>query len=68
MKEAPMNRQVGPVIGIAVIVTALLVIGWFGWRTVSPPLPMSREEYIKARNDARMEIIQRARSLPNRGQ
>lgn len=63
-----MNRQVGPVIGIVVIVVALLVIGWFGWRTVSPPLPMSREDYIKARNDARMEIMQRARGLPSRGQ
>lgn len=63
-----MNRQVGPVVGIAVVVAALLVIGWFGWRTVSPPLPMSREEYIKARNDTRMQIIQRARGLSNRSQ
>jgi hypothetical protein len=62
-----MNRQVGPAVGIAAIVVALLAIVWLGWRTVSPPLPMSREEYIKARNDARMEIIQRARGLPNRG-
>jgi hypothetical protein len=62
-----MNRQVGPAVGIAAIVVALLAIAWLGWRTVSPPLPMSREEYIKARNDARMEIIQRARGLPNRG-
>jgi hypothetical protein len=60
-----MDRQVGPAVGIAAIVVALLVIAWFGWRTVSPPLPMSREEYIKARNDARMEIIQRARGVPN---
>jgi hypothetical protein len=63
-----MQREVSPAVWAAVLLVTLAVIGWIGWRTLVPRPSMSREEYIKARSSARMEIIQRARGLPVRGQ
>jgi hypothetical protein len=63
-----MQREVSPAVWIAVLVVAVAVVAWIGWRTLVPQPPMSREEYIKARNSARMEIIQRAREREARGQ
>jgi hypothetical protein len=58
------EREVSPAVWIAALVVALLTIGWIGWRTLVPHPPMSREEYIQWRNNARTEIIQRYRRLP----
>jgi hypothetical protein len=63
-----MQREVSPAVWIAVLVVVVAVVGWIGWRTLAPRPFMSREEYIKARNTARMEIIQRARQREARGQ
>jgi hypothetical protein len=63
-----MQREVSPLVWVAALVVTIAVLGWIGWRTLVPRPPMSREEYIKARNSARMEIIQRAREREARGQ
>jgi hypothetical protein len=62
-----MQREVSPVVLVATLLVALIVVGWVGWRTLVPHAPMSREEYIKARVSQRAEIIRRARGLPPEG-
>jgi hypothetical protein len=63
-----MDREVEPALWIVAIILAIGVVGWIGWRTLNPRPPMSREEYIRVRNETRAEIIRRARANPTQAQ
>ncbi len=61
-----MKQQINPLVGIAVVVVVMVLVGFFAWKVLNPGVPpvagVSKEEAVKLRRAA----IDREEGLSNR--